>query len=88
MIRRDDRREPHLLVVDDDPRLRELLRRYLGDSGFRVTDGRRTPPRRAPSSPSFAFDLVVLDVMMPGESGLDADPRLRGEPEPQCRYCC
>ena len=41
--------EPHLLVVDDDARLRELLRRYLSDNGFRVTPP-RMPPRRAPAS--------------------------------------
>jgi two-component system, OmpR family, phosphate regulon response regulator OmpR len=68
--------EPHLLVVDDDARLRELLRRYLSDGGFRVTtaaDGGEARTRLA----SFAFDLVVLDVMMPGESGLDLTRDLR-----------
>jgi two-component system, OmpR family, phosphate regulon response regulator OmpR len=70
--------EPHLLVVDDDARLRELLRRYLSDNGFRVTvaaDGREARANLA----SFAFDLIVLDVMMPGENGLDLTRDLRGE---------
>jgi two-component system phosphate regulon response regulator OmpR len=62
--------EPHLLVVDDDARLRELLRRYLSDSGFRVTTAGDASEARSQLA-SFAFDLVVLDVMMPGESGLE-----------------
>jgi two-component system, OmpR family, phosphate regulon response regulator OmpR len=70
--------EPHLLVVDDDSRLRELLRRYLSDNGFRVTVAADVVEARA-NLASFAFDLVVLDVMMPGESGLDLTRALRGE---------
>jgi two-component system phosphate regulon response regulator OmpR len=65
-----DRLEPHLLVVDDDARLAELLRRYLADNGFRVTIAGDASVARAQLA-SFAFDLVVLDVMMPGENGLD-----------------
>ena len=68
--------EPHLLVVDDDERLGELLRRYLSDSGFRVTIAGGASEARAHLA-SFAFDLVVLDVMMPGESGLDLTRALR-----------
>jgi two-component system, OmpR family, phosphate regulon response regulator OmpR len=70
--------EPHLLVVDDDARLRELLRRYLSDSGFRVTGAADALEARAHLA-SFAFDLIVLDVMMPGESGLDLTRALRAE---------
>jgi two-component system phosphate regulon response regulator OmpR len=70
--------EPHLLVVDDDARLRELLRRYLSDSGFRVTTAADVNEARA-NLASFAFDLVVLDVMMPGESGLELTRALRRE---------
>jgi two-component system, OmpR family, phosphate regulon response regulator OmpR len=70
--------EPHLLVVDDDARLRELLRRYLSDSGFRVTAAADASEARSNLS-SFAFDLVVLDVMMPGESGLELTRALRTE---------
>ena len=72
--------EPHLLVVDDDLRLRELLRRYLSDSGFRVTGAADAAEARAQLA-SFAFDLVVLDVMMPGESGLALTRSLRGDPQ-------
>ena len=70
--------EPHLLVVDDDARLRELLRRYLSESGFRVTTAADAGEARA-NLASFAFDLVVLDVMMPGESGLVLTRALRQE---------
>jgi two-component system phosphate regulon response regulator OmpR len=67
---------PHLLVVDDDARLRELLRRYLSEQGFRVTLAADSGEARANLS-SFAFDLVVLDVMMPGDSGIDLTRELR-----------
>ena len=70
--------EPHLLVVDDDARLRELLRRYLSDNGFRVTTAQDAGEARAKLA-AFAFDLIVLDVMMPGESGLDLTRALRSE---------
>ena len=70
--------EPHLLVVDDDARLRELLRRYLSESGFRITTAADAGEARA-NLASFAFDLVVLDVMMPGESGLALTRALRHE---------
>src|SRR5215472_1204497 len=73
-----DLHEPHLLVVDDDARLGELLRRYLSDGGFRVTIAGDASEARAHLE-SFAFDLVVLDVMMPGESGLDLTRALRRE---------
>ena len=68
--------EPHLLVVDDDARLRELLRRYLSDSGFRVTTAADAGEARSKLA-GFAFDLVVLDVMMPGESGIELTQALR-----------
>jgi len=68
--------EPHLLVVDDDARLRDLLRRYLSENGFRVTVAADATEARA-NLASFAFDLIVLDVMMPGESGLDLTGALR-----------
>ena len=71
---------PHLLVVDDDARLRSLLRRYLSDSGFRVTGAADAVEARAQLA-SFAFDLIVLDVMMPGETGLDLTRALRADPK-------
>lgn len=70
--------ETHLLVVDDDARLRRLLHRYLSDNGFRVTLAADAAEARA-SLTSFAFDLIVLDVMMPGETGIELTRSLRGE---------
>jgi two-component system phosphate regulon response regulator OmpR len=67
---------PHLLVVDDDTRLRELLRRYLTEQGFRVTTAENAAAARAKLA-SMEFDLLVLDLMMPGESGLDFTADLR-----------
>jgi two-component system, OmpR family, phosphate regulon response regulator OmpR len=71
-----DGAEPHLLVVDDDARLRELLRRYLTEQGFRITTAGDAAEARAKIA-SLAFDLLVLDVMMPGENGLDLTQSLR-----------
>jgi len=62
--------DPHLLVVDDDERLRSLLQRYLTSNGYRVTAAADAAGARSLMK-SFAFDLLVLDVMMPGESGFD-----------------
>jgi two-component system phosphate regulon response regulator OmpR len=72
-----DALEPaHVLVVDDDRRLRELLQRYLSDNGFRVTTAADAEAARAKLD-CFAFDLLVLDVMMPGEDGLALTAWLR-----------
>ncbi|MBV8976891.1 MAG: response regulator [Alphaproteobacteria bacterium] len=62
--------DAHLLVVDDDERLRELLQRYLSSNGFRVSAAGDAAEARNLMK-SMAFDLLILDVMMPGESGLD-----------------
>jgi len=70
--------QPHVLVVDDDRRLRDLLQRYLAENGFRVTTAGDAALARAKLA-SLAFDLIVLDVMMPGESGLDLTASLRQE---------
>jgi two-component system phosphate regulon response regulator OmpR len=61
---------PHILVVDDDRRLRELLARFLTEHGFRVTTAASAADARAKSE-NFVFDALVLDVMMPGETGFD-----------------
>ena len=72
-----DVEQPSILVVDDDPKLRDLLAQYLGREGFRVrtaTDGNAMDVLIAESPP----DLVVLDLMLPGEDGLSIARRLRG----------
>jgi two-component system phosphate regulon response regulator OmpR len=67
---------PHILVVDDDRRIRELLKRYLSENGYRITTAENADMARAQFS-GLVFDLIVLDVMMPGESGLDLTSSLR-----------
>ncbi|HVM80866.1 MAG TPA: response regulator transcription factor [Stellaceae bacterium] len=69
---------PHLLVVDDDERLRALLRRYLLENGFRVTVAAGAAEARA-TLKSLDFDLLILDVMMPGESGFELTASLKSE---------
>lgn len=60
---------PHVLVVDDDQKIRDLLGRYLFENGFRVTTAADAAVARA-AMRGLTFDLILLDVMMPGESGL------------------
>ncbi len=67
---------PHLLVVDDDSRIRTLLSRFLSGHGYRVTTAASAAEARARLE-GLTFDLLVLDVMMPGESGLDLARSLR-----------
>ncbi len=66
----------HLLVVDDDERLRTLLQKYLSSNGFRVSAAANATEARALMK-SIAFDLLILDVMMPGETGLDLTRSVR-----------
>ncbi|MFO1115735.1 MAG: response regulator transcription factor [Beijerinckiaceae bacterium] len=67
---------PHLLVVDDDARIRSLLARFLGQEGYRVTAAASAAEARARLA-GLAFDLIVLDVMMPGENGFQFATGLR-----------
>ncbi|MEG3620255.1 response regulator [Magnetovibrio sp. PR-2] len=69
-------RTPHILVVDDDREIRDLLSRFLKDHGLRATtaaDGREM----LDALDAGAIDLIVLDVMMPGEDGLTLTRNLR-----------
>ena len=69
-------RTPKILIVDDDPRLRDLLRRYLGENGFQVF----VSENGAAMSRLWVrehFDALILDLMMPGEDGLQILRRLR-----------
>jgi len=68
--------QPHVLVVDDDDRLRKLIRKYLSENGFLVAAASDAADARAKLA-TIAFDLIVLDLMMPGESGLDLAHDLR-----------
>ena len=79
-ITRGDARR-HLLVVDDDDRIRELLKQYLARSGFRVSVAAHAGAARALVT-KLQFDLIVLDVMMPGEDGLSFTAWLRAGSRP------
>ena len=61
---------PHLLLVDDDRRIRDLLSRFLCGEGYRVTTAMSAADARAKLQ-GLNFDLLILDVMMPGETGFD-----------------
>jgi len=67
---------PHLLVVDDDRRIRDLLSRYLAREGYRVTTAGNAAEARAKLD-GLSFDLLVLDVMMPGETGFELAKAIR-----------
>jgi len=71
---------PHVLVVDDDQRIRDLLGRFLHENGFRVTTAENAACARS-AMRGLAFDILVLDVMMPGESGFELAEWLRQERE-------
>ncbi len=68
----------HILVVDDDDRLRSLLKKYLSGHGFAVSTAASASEARKAMA-LFLFDLLVLDVMMPGETGLQLAHSLRHE---------
>ncbi len=71
-------RTPHILIVDDDPKIRSGLSKFLTDQGLRVSvavDGRELLAKLAHAN----IDLIVLDVMMPGEDGLSLCRKLSGE---------
>lgn len=71
----------HILIVDDDRRIRALLSRYLAGEGYVVTAAANTQEARARLRDR-AFDLIVLDVMMPGETGVNFAAALRASEEP------
>jgi len=68
----------HLLIVDDDDRIRELLKEYLAREGYRTTGAAHAAAARRLME-LIEFDLVVLDVMMPGESGLELTTWVRSK---------
>jgi two-component system phosphate regulon response regulator OmpR len=68
----------HLLIVDDDARIRVLLQRYLAQQGYRVTLAGSAEEAMA-ALKNFSFDLLILDVMMPGQNGFEFAARVRAE---------
>ncbi len=68
----------HILVVDDDKRLRSLLQRFLRDGGFYVSTAKDAEEARRQLK-SYKFDLLIIDIMMPNESGLEFLAGLRQE---------
>ena len=70
--------KPHILVVDDDERLRGLLSRFLGEHDFLVTTAVDAADAREKLK-HLAFDLIVMDVMMPGENGMQLTAALKAE---------
>ena len=74
--REDARKGSHLLVVDDDDRIRSLLKDYLGNNGYRVSTAANAARARSLML-SLDFDLLILDVMMPGEDGFSLTKGVR-----------
>ena len=70
----------HILVVDDDTRLRSLLTRFLNENGYRVTSAGTAAEARQKLQ-GLEFDLLVVDVMMPGETGLNFTQSFRQDSE-------
>ncbi|MGB3457195.1 MAG: response regulator transcription factor [Litorimonas sp.] len=71
-----DRSDTHVLVIDDDDRIRDLLGRYLGRAGYRVSTARDAADARAKMG-GIEYDLLIVDVMMPGEDGVSLVADLR-----------
>ncbi len=69
---------PHILVVDDDARLRSLLARFLSSNGFMISAAADAPEAHRLLN-GLQFDLLVIDRMMPGQSGLDLTKAIREE---------
>lgn len=72
----DESKPLRVLVVDDEARIRTMLRRYLTDEGFKVSEAEGGPAARA-ALDSEGFDVVLLDLMMPGEDGLSVARYIR-----------
>jgi two-component system phosphate regulon response regulator OmpR len=66
----------HILVVDDDDRIRELVKEYLNDNGFVVSTGNSAKEAKIKLN-YFKFDLMVLDVMMPGQNGFELTKEIK-----------
>ncbi len=71
-----DETTPHVLIVDDDTRIRELLRKYLSDNGYRTSTA-GDASEAYEKMQALEYDLLVLDIMMPGITGLEFTEKLR-----------
>lgn len=71
---------PHILVIDDDRRIRELIKRYLSENGFRITLAADAEEARRHLN-GLEFDLLIVDVMMPGEDGISLTKSISGDLE-------
>ena len=71
----------HILVVDDDDRIRGLLKEYLNENKFLVSTAMNSEEAKAKLN-HFKFDLIVLDVMMPGQSGYELTKEIKGKNSP------
>jgi len=71
-----EKNKSHILVVDDDDRIRELVKQYLNDNNFIVSTAINAESAKTQLD-RFKFDLVVLDVMMPGQSGFDLTKEIK-----------
>ena len=60
----------HILIIDDDQKIRMLLKKFLDNNGFRVSDAENTQQAKKIME-TLIFDLLVIDIMMPGQNGLD-----------------
>ena len=71
-----EKNKSHILVVDDDDRIRELIKEYLNDNNFIVSTAINAENAKIKLE-QLKFDLVVLDVMMPGQSGFDLTKEIK-----------
>tara|TARA_B110000971_G_scaffold208075_1_gene232895 strand:- start:256 stop:933 length:678 start_codon:yes stop_codon:yes gene_type:complete len=71
-----DKNKYHILVVDDDDRIRELVKEYLSDNEFVVSTGNSSEEAKIKLG-YFKFDLIVLDVMMPGQNGFELTKEIK-----------
>ncbi|MEZ5921261.1 MAG: response regulator [Parvularculaceae bacterium] len=76
MAAKIEEKSPHILVVDDDDRIRTLLKRYLTENGYRVSVAKDGSEARNLLG-GVDFDILILDVMMPGMSGFDLTEKIR-----------
>ncbi len=76
-----DETTPHILIVDDDTRIRELLQKYLADNGYRTSTAADAAEAQRKMD-ALTYDLLVLDIMMPGITGLEFTAKLREAENP------